>query len=116
MSLLVIVIIYCIGRTFQRLTKKVLQTERKKQKEVYQEQVPSRCFISLYKLYNSRCPKDHLPNAFYLTLLPNKKGIVGTLKVLWGINTLGKIVSEMMKQAGFEGHNTNHFCYSLVRC
>ena len=25
-----------------------------------------------------------------------------------GHNTLGKIVSEIMKQAGFEGHYTNH--------
>lgn len=36
------------------------------------------------------------------------KGKVWYSKVPMGHNTLGKIISEMMKEAGFEGHYTNH--------
>ena len=27
---------------------------------------PKRCFVRLYKLYNSRCPPNHPNNAYYL--------------------------------------------------
>ena len=48
--------------------------KRKKTKEVYRyEQDPRRCFVQLYKLYNSKCPEDCLPNALYLTSLPKPK-------------------------------------------
>ena len=72
------------------------------------EQDPSRCLVRLYKLYNSKCPEDRPPNAFYLTPLPKPKGNVWYSKAPMGHNTLSKIVSEMMKEAGFEGHYTNH--------
>ena len=88
-----------------------LANKKKKPKEVYQyanEEDPSRCFVRLYKLYNSKCPEDRPPNAFYLTPLPKLKGTIWYSKNPIGHNTLGKIVSEMMKQAGFEGHYTNH--------
>ena len=93
---------------FQKLTREVLQAKRKKTKEVYQhanEQDPRRCFV---RLYNSKCPEDRPPNALYLTPLPKQKGKVWYSKVPIGHNTLGKIISEMMKEAGFEGHYTNH--------
>ena len=98
-------------RILQKLTREVLQAKRKKPKEVYQyanEQDPRRCFVRLYKLYNSKCPEDRPPNALYLTPLPKPKGKVWYLKVPMGHNALGKIISEMMKEAGLEGHYTNH--------
>ena len=85
--------------------------QKEKTKEVYQyanEQDPNRCFVRLYKLHNSKCPKDRPLNAFYLSPLPKQKGTIWYSKSPMGHNTLGKIVSEMMKQAGFEGHYTNH--------
>ena len=50
-------LVYCedISRTNQR----GLASKKKKSKEVYQyanEKDPSRCFVRLYKLYNSKCP------------------------------------------------------------
>ena len=97
---------------FQKLTRDVLKAKRKKPKEVYQyanEQDPRR---RLYTLYNSKCPEDRPPNALlhmqYLTSLPKPKGKVWYLNVPMGHNTLAKIISEMMKEAGFQGHYTNH--------
>ena len=52
------------------------QKKKKKSKEVYQyaiEKDPSRCFVQLYKLYNSKCPETRPSNAFYLTPLANPK-------------------------------------------
>ena len=72
------------------------------------EQDPRRCFVRLYKLYNSKCPEDCPPNGLYITPLPKPKGKVWYSKVPMEHNTLGKIISEMMKEAGFEGHYTNH--------
>ena len=74
----------------------------------YANEQDPRCFVRLYKLNNSKCPEDRPPNALYLTPLPKPKGKVWYLKVPVGHNTLGKIISEMMKEAGFEGHYTNH--------
>ena len=54
------------------------------------------------------CPEDRPPNALYLTPLPKPKGKVWYSKVPMGHNTLGKIISEIMKETGFEGHYTNH--------
>lgn len=69
---------------------------------------PSRCFIRLYKLYNSKCPKDRPAKAFYLTPLAKYREDVWFSKTPLGHNMLGKVVSDMMKQAGFDGHFTNH--------
>ena len=63
--------------------------------------------VSYGFLYNSKCPEDCPPNALYLTPLAKPKGKVWCSKGAVGHNTLGKIISEMMK-AGFEGHYTNH--------
>ena len=65
-------------------------------------------FIRLHTLYNSKCPEDRPPNALYLTPLPKPKGKVWYSKIAMGHNTLGKIISELIKEAGFEGHYTNH--------
>ena len=62
-------------------------------------------FISFITL---KCPEDRPPNALYLTPLPKPKWKVWYSKVPMGHNTLGKLISEMMKEAGFEAHYTNH--------
>ena len=64
----------------------------------------TRCFVRLFKLYNSKCPKDHPPDALYLTPLRN----VWSSKVPLGHNLLSKVVGTLMKDTGYEGHYTNH--------
>ena len=88
-----------------------LANRKKKPKEVYHyanEDDDTRCFIRLFKLYNSKCPENRPPAALYLTPLSKKKGDVWYSTTPLGHNVLGKVVSEMMKEAGFEGHYTNH--------
>ena len=88
-----------------------LAGQKKKPKVVYQhanEENPRRCFIHLYKLYNSKCPQNRPPDAFYLTPLSTPKEDVWYSRAPLGHNTLSKIVNEMMAQAGFEGYYTNH--------
>ena len=83
-----------------------LSSRKKKPKEVYQYanmENPSRCFVQLYKLYRSKCPTDRPASAFYLTPLARPKETVWYSKVPIGHNVLGKVVSDMMNQAGFEG-------------
>ena len=90
---------------------------KKKSKEVYQYanlESPSKCFVRLYKLYNSKCLTDRPAIGFYLTLLARPKEAVWYSKVPVGHNMLGKVISGMMKQAGFEGHYTNHSLKSIL--
>ena len=80
-------------------------------KEVYHyanETNPERCYIRLYKLYNSKCPPNRPPNAFYLTPLARPKENLWYSRSPLGHNTLTKIVSSLMSEAGFEGHYSNH--------
>ena len=88
-----------------------LSSRKKKPKEVCHyanQEDPSRCFVRLYKLYNSKCPKNRPANAFYLTPLAKPKGDVWYSRTPLGHNVLGRIVNEMMAEAGFEGHFTNY--------
>lgn len=88
-----------------------LASRKRKPKEVYQYanlENPSRCFVRIYKLYNSKCPTDRPKNAFYLTPLGRPKESVWYSRTPLGHNVLGKIVTDMMKQAGYDGHYTNH--------
>ena len=62
--------------TYTSIGTTLLSSQKKKPKEVYQyanEDDPSRCFVQLYKLYNSKCPENRPSNAFYLTPLANPK-------------------------------------------
>jgi len=71
---------------------------------------PERCFVRLYKLYNSRCPPNRPKNAYYL------KPIKGATKEddIWytdqpvGHCTLDTTIKRMCKQAGISGFRTNH--------
>lgn len=88
-----------------------LNSRRKKPKEVlhYANSTnPERCFVRLYKVYNSRCPVDRSPNAFYLKPLSAPRGHVWYGKVALGHNTLQNTVPRLMKSANFPGYYTNH--------
>ena len=88
-----------------------LANRRKQPKEVYHysnEDDSTRCFIQLFKLYNSKCPEDRPPGALYLTPLSRPRGGVWYSKTPFGHNILGKVVTDMMKEAGYEGHYSNH--------
>jgi len=69
---------------------------------------PKRCFVFLYKLYNSHCPSDRPSNSFYLQPLkhPSKELWYSTTPV--GHTTLEKTVGRMCKSAGMVGYYTNH--------
>ena len=88
-----------------------LANRRKQPKEVYHyanEDDSTRCFIRLFKLYNSKCPVGRPPGALYLTPLSRPRGGVWYSKTPLGHNLLGKVVTDMMKEAGYDGHYTNH--------
>ena len=53
-------------------------------------------------------PKEISDNAFYLRALPKPKGDVWHCNKAMGRETLGNVVKNIMRKAGFEGHFTNH--------
>ena len=86
MSLQETVHTWCIERIPPNQTREGFLAKKKKPKEVYQyavEKDPSRCFVQLYKLYNSKCPENRPSNAFYLTPLANPKQDVWYSRTLW---------------------------------
>ena len=70
---------------------------------------PERCFVRLYKLYNSRCPLTRPNNAYYLKPVKNPIG-----EDHWyteqplGHGTLDNTIKRMCEQAGIPGFRTNH--------
>lgn len=69
---------------------------------------PLRCPVELYKKYLSHVPKEISDNAFYLRALAKPNGDIWYYKKAVGRETLGNVVKNIMKNAGFEGHFTNH--------
>ena len=65
-------------------------------------------FCEAFKLYNSKCPKDRPPGALYLTPLTTWREDVWYFKTPLSHNALSKVVGSLMKDAGYEGHYTNH--------
>ena len=71
---------------------------------------PERCFICLYKLYNSRCPPNRPDNAYYLQ--PNSRRTSDTK--YWytnqpvGHSKLDATIKRMCNEAGISGYRTNH--------
>jgi hypothetical protein len=68
---------------------------------------PARCLVFLYRKYLSLCPDVGVSGPVYLTPLkkPTPEKWFSTVPV--GKNTLGKTVSKLCRQAGFEGK----FCH-----
>ena len=65
-------------------------------------EVPKRCFVRLFKKYQSLCPPDAPESAFYLQ--PARSPCWYSKKPL-GHNTLAKTVAKMCQSAGYK---TNH--------
>ena len=69
---------------------------------------PSRCFVQLFKLYHSVCPKERPKNAFYLTPLTHPKANLWFAKTPYGHNKLSSTVKHLCSKAGITGYKTNH--------
>ena len=69
---------------------------------------PERCFVRLYRLYNSQCPADHPDHAYYLKPFqkPNNECWYANQPV--GYNKLDTTISRMCKDADIPGYHTNH--------
>ena len=70
--------------------------------------IPSRCFVRLFKLYQSKCPPDRPPGAFYLKPLKNPRGTYWYAAQPIGHDKLNGTVARICKAAGIEGFKTNH--------
>ncbi len=72
------------------------------------EETPSRCFVTLYKKYQSKCPAQRPEHAFYLQPLkkPSRDCWYSVMPI--GHYTLAGTVSRMCKAAGIAGYKTNH--------
>ena len=72
------------------------------------EENPDRCFVRVFKLYNSLCPENRPKNAFYLKPLQKPKpGCRFSAKPL-GRNTLEETVARFCNDAAISGFKTNH--------
>ena len=69
---------------------------------------PNRCFVRLFKLYNSLCPPNRPECAFYLQPLAKPSQACWFSKAPIGHGPLGDIIATMCKQAGIPGYRTNH--------
>ena len=67
-----------------------------------------RCFVNLYKLYQSKCPRDRLGHAFYLQPLKNSTAECWFSAIPNGHATLAKTISRICHAAGIKGYKTNH--------
>jgi hypothetical protein len=72
------------------------------------EENPNRCFVRLFKLYNSLCPAERPDNAFYLSPLTKPKERCWFSRTPLGHNRLKNIVKRMCEKAGIPGYKTNH--------
>ena len=71
-------------------------------------EVPHRCFVRLFKMYQSLCPPDAPEGAFYLQPAHKPTPTCWFSRKPLGHNTLAKTVSRMCSSAGIEGYKTNH--------
>ena len=77
-----------------------LSTFRRPAKELPDCQ--QRCPVRRYELYNARCPDNRPHGAFYLKPLTKYTASTWYAAVPVGVNTLGNIVKDLCKAAGFE--------------
>ena len=64
--------------------------------------------LSCIKKYLSHMPKENSDNAFYLRALHKLKGDVWYYRRVMGRESLGNVVKNITRKAGFEAHFTNH--------
>ena len=69
---------------------------------------PSRCFVRLFKLYQSKCPSTRPKDAFYLQPLKKPTENCWYSPRPIGHCSLDNTVSRLCKSAGIEGYKTNH--------
>ena len=69
---------------------------------------PERCVVRLYRLYNSRCPKDRPDNAFYLKPLVKPRTDVWYQRMAIGHNALAQTIPRLFREVDLKGHYTNH--------
>ena len=65
---------------------------------------PKRCFVRIFKKYNSLCPS----NAFYLKPLNVPRDGCWFRPVAVGHNVLNNMLNKMCERAGINGFKTNH--------
>ena len=69
---------------------------------------PERCFVRLYKLYNSLRLSNHPNSVFYLKPLKNPREGCWYPSSALGHNSLQNCTSRMCKSASIDGFKTNH--------
>ena len=69
---------------------------------------PQRCFVRIYKLYNSLCPNDRPADALYLQPLAKPTRTCWYSNRPYGHNRLAGTVARLCKEAGIPGYKTNH--------
>ena len=69
---------------------------------------PERCFVRLFKLYQSMCPPDASPHALYLQPLKKPTPTSWYSNQPLGHSNLANTVAWLCKQAGVQGYKTNH--------
>ena len=67
-----------------------------------------RCLVTIFEKYLSVCPREGLEKSLYLLPLTKPRDGLLFSAVPIGRNTLGNIVKNLMKEAGFNGKYTNH--------
>ena len=69
---------------------------------------PTRCFVRLFSLYQSKCPTSRPKDSFYLRPLKNPTDHCWYAPRAIGHHTLDTTVSRICKAAGIKGFKTNH--------
>ena len=88
-----------------------LKGRKLKQKTVQHHDNPSnpaRCFVRLFKLYQSKLPKDRPSNVFYFQPLKNPTPDCWFSKKPIGHNALDGTVARLCQGAKIPGYRTNH--------
>ena len=73
-----------------------------------------RCFVRLFKLYQSLCPPDAPHHEFYLQPLKKPTSTSWYSNQPLGHSNLANTVACMCKQAGIQGYKTNHSLRATV--
>ena len=69
---------------------------------------PARCFVRLFRLYQSKCPPSRPKDAFYLRPLKKPTESCWYAPRAIGYHTLESAVARICKAAGIQGFKTNH--------